>query len=60
MGLVRHRAQEMQTCGFINARWVRSTRKLTLCYELAQDFADLYREFYPVKPTPVNSKRKSK
>jgi hypothetical protein len=36
---------EMQTCGFINARWDRTTRKLTLCYELAQDFADLFREY---------------
>ena len=51
---------EIQTCGFINARWVQSTRKLTLCYELAQDFADLYQEFNLVKSTPVNWKRKSK
>jgi hypothetical protein len=51
---------EMQTCGFTNARWVRSTRKLTLCYELAQDFADLYREFNLVNLTPANPKRKSK
>lgn len=36
---------ESQTCGYINARWVGSTRRLTLCYELAQDFGMLYREF---------------
>lgn len=36
---------EMQTCGFINAKWDQSTRKLTLCYELAQDFAELYRDY---------------
>jgi hypothetical protein len=36
---------EMQTCGFINARWDRPTRKLTLCYELAEDFAELYRDY---------------
>jgi hypothetical protein len=36
---------ESQTCGYINARWVTSTRRLTLCYELAQDFGMLYREF---------------
>jgi putative metallopeptidase DUF4344 len=36
---------EMQTCGFINARWSRSARKLTLCYELAEHFADLYRDY---------------
>jgi hypothetical protein len=36
---------ESQTCGYINARWVGSTRRLTVCYELAQDFGLLYREF---------------
>jgi hypothetical protein len=36
---------ESQTCGYINARWVGSTRRLTMCYELAQDFGMLYREF---------------
>jgi len=34
---------ETQSCGFINARWMLATRKLTYCYELASDFADLYR-----------------
>jgi hypothetical protein len=36
---------EMQTCGYINARWRASTRRLTLCYELAHDFAELYRAY---------------
>ena len=36
---------EMQTCGFVNAQWDRSTRKLTLCYELAEDFTELYRDY---------------
>jgi len=36
---------ESQTCGEINAHWVPSTRRLTVCYELAQDFGMLYREF---------------
>jgi len=36
---------EMQSCGFINARWTDETRKLTLCYELADDFAELYHDF---------------
>jgi hypothetical protein len=36
---------EMQTCGFVNAHWSRSTRKLTLCYELAEDFVELYRDY---------------
>jgi hypothetical protein len=36
---------EMKSCGFINARWLDETRTLTLCYELAADFADLYQAF---------------
>jgi putative metallopeptidase DUF4344 len=36
---------EMKSCGFVNARWLPETRTLTLCYELAADFADLYRAF---------------
>jgi hypothetical protein len=36
---------EIQTCGFVNARWGFDNRKLTLCYELAADFAELYRKF---------------
>jgi hypothetical protein len=36
---------EMQTCGYVNARWRASTRTLTLCYELAHDFAELYRAY---------------
>jgi len=34
---------EMQSCGFINALWDAPTNKLTLCYELAADFGELYR-----------------
>jgi hypothetical protein len=36
---------EMQSCGYINAFWNPSTRKLTFCYELAEDFAELYRAY---------------
>jgi hypothetical protein len=36
---------EMQTCGFPNARWDLPSRKLTVCYELAGDFAELYRDY---------------
>jgi Putative metallopeptidase len=36
---------EAQTCGFLNAAWIADKHKLTLCYELAQDFADLYRDY---------------
>ncbi len=50
---------EMQTCGFINARWAPATRKLTLCYELAADFAELYRDYGPMRAEsrPRKSKR---
>jgi Putative metallopeptidase len=36
---------EMQSCGYPNARWDLTTHKLTVCYELAADFADLYRGY---------------
>jgi hypothetical protein len=36
---------EMQSCGFPNARWDLRMRTVTLCYELAVEFADLYRGF---------------
>jgi hypothetical protein len=36
---------EGQTCGFPNARWDLQTHKLVVCYELAADFADLYRTY---------------
>jgi Putative metallopeptidase len=49
---------EMQSCGFINARWIQSERKLTLCYELALDFAELYRDFNGA--SYFKRKRKSK
>jgi hypothetical protein len=36
---------EMQSCGFPNARWDLPSHTLTLCYELATEFADLYRNY---------------
>ncbi len=54
---------EMQTCGFPNARWDLSTHKLTLCYELSADFADLYRAYGDVRADGSkladNAKRKT-
>jgi hypothetical protein len=38
-------AIEMQSCGYANAQWLPKTRKISLCYELAADFADLYRGY---------------
>jgi hypothetical protein len=36
---------QMQSCGFPNASWDFRMRTVTLCYELAAEFADLYRDF---------------
>jgi Putative metallopeptidase len=36
---------EMRSCGEPNARWTIPTRRLHVCYELAQEFAELYREY---------------
>ncbi len=36
---------EMQGCGYANAQWLPKTRKISVCYELAADFADLYRGY---------------
>lgn len=36
---------EAQSCGYLNAAWIPDKHKLFLCYELAQDFADLYRDY---------------
>ena len=42
---------EAQSCGFLNAAWIPDKRKLTLCYELAQDFADLYHDYGETRET---------
>ena len=51
---------EMQSCGYINARWNDETRKLTLCYELAQDFAELGRDFGKIFVAKQESKGSAK
>jgi hypothetical protein len=38
-------ALEMQSCGLANARWDLETHKLVMCYELANEFTDLYRAY---------------
>jgi hypothetical protein len=40
---------EMQTCGYPNARWDLESHKLIVCYELASEFADLYRDYGGVR-----------
>jgi hypothetical protein len=53
----------MQSCGFPNARWDLATRTLTLCYELATEFEDLYRDYSGARAdglmTAKNLKRKT-
>ena len=57
-------ALEMQSCGHPGADWDDEARKVTVCYELAFDFAELYRAYVPPAPapapTPPRQKRKSK
>jgi hypothetical protein len=36
---------EMRTCGDAGAAWTIQTRTLHVCYEMAKDFAELYRDF---------------
>ena len=36
---------EAQSCGFPNARWNLADHKLYVCYELAEEFAELYRDY---------------
>ena len=35
----------MRICGDANARWTISTRRLHVCYELAEEFVELYRDY---------------
>jgi Putative metallopeptidase len=53
---------EMQSCGRPGSYWDDEARKITLCYELAFDFAELYRAYVPMTPVlaPTAQKRKPK
>jgi hypothetical protein len=53
---------EMKDCGHPGADWDDETRKITLCYELAFDFAELHRAYVPPTPPPAPTvqKRRSK
>jgi Putative metallopeptidase len=48
---------EMRTCGEANARWTLATRRLHICYELARDFAELYRGFADDRKREAQAKR---
>jgi hypothetical protein len=46
---------EMQTCGSPNARWDLLSRRLVVCYELAEEFVQLFRDSVaPVARAPGN------
>jgi putative metallopeptidase DUF4344 len=51
---------EMRTCGFPDARWFPSQHKLTLCYELGPDLADLYRTFGDAQSKSARHENRSK
>ena len=38
-------AMEMRSCGEVGAKCIISTRTLRICYEMAQNFAELYRDY---------------
>lgn len=43
---------EMRSCGASGARWTIPTRTLHVCYEIAYEFAELYRHYGPGLPRP--------
>jgi hypothetical protein len=52
---------EMRSCGAPEAAWSEETRTMRICYELAFDFAELYRAYVPPAPQAARTqKRKSK
>jgi hypothetical protein len=53
---------EMQSCGRSDAAWSDKTRTVRVCYELAFDFAQLYRAYVAAASTTAsgNPKRKRK
>ena len=51
---------EMQTCGHPGADWDDETRTVTMCYESAFDFAELYRAYVQPRPAPTGQKKKSR
>jgi Putative metallopeptidase len=52
---------EMRSCGAVGARWTIPTRRLHICYEMAKDFAELFRDFGPhrtaFRPKPKPGRR---
>jgi Putative metallopeptidase len=43
----------MESCGRPGSDYDTDTRTVTMCYEQAFDFAELYRAYVPAKPAPI-------
>ena len=51
---------EMRSCGEVGARWTIGERRLHICYEMAQEFAELYRDYgLARKPAKRTGRRRS-
>jgi hypothetical protein len=49
---------EMKSCGEVGANWSPFTRKVTLCYEMAAELADVYKKYgKAMKPVAKRSRR---
>ena len=44
---------QMQSCGRPAADYDTDTRTVTMCYEQAFDYAELYRAYVPTRPAPI-------
>ena len=51
---------QMRSCGRPEAAWDDETRILRVCYELAFDFAELYRAYVPAAPAAISTGQKRK
>jgi hypothetical protein len=51
---------QMQTCGHPGADFEDETRVVTMCYESASDFAELYRAYVEPPPAPIGKRKRSK
>jgi hypothetical protein len=49
---------EMRSCGGPGAAWSKETRILRVCYELAFDFAELFRAYVPAGGTPSSKQKR--
>jgi hypothetical protein len=54
---------DVQACGEPDLHWDLSTQKIVVCYEIAQDFANLYRGYgltYALAPQPDQGRKANK